>query len=214
MLPAVIAYLADDHRIVAEGVAALLKSSGCFTEVVVFSNGKLLYQACNGRLPDFVFLDYQMADWDGLKTLQELKRAWPQLPVLMLSMNNERSIVENCIQQGAAGYLSKESRVEELQEAVQAVKDNEIYYSKSVLKVLAGVRQATNMLAAPAVQLSQREAEILRHICEGDSPKEIAARLFLSVRTVETHKSNIMQKLGVNSVTRLISFAIKNNLVS
>jgi DNA-binding NarL/FixJ family response regulator len=128
-------------------------------------------------------------------------------------MNAEKSIIENCIQYGANGYLSKDSAPDELMEALTEVQRGEVYYSRAVLKALAGLRTTRLATKTLQVDLSARETEILKLICDGLSPKEIADKLFLSKRTVDTHKTNIMQKFDVGSVGKLISIALQNNLL-
>jgi DNA-binding NarL/FixJ family response regulator len=211
--PITLTYLADDHHIVAEGIASLLRGTGIYGEVRIFADGKSLWNACKTQQPQWVFLDYEMPGWSGLDTLQQLKAAYPHLPVLILSMNAEKSIIEACILHGANGYLSKDSAPDELMEALAEVQRGEVYYSRAVLKALAGLR--TTRLATKTIQvdLSARETEILKLICDGLSPKEIADKLYLSKRTVDTHKTNIMQKFDVGSVGKLISIALQNNLL-
>ncbi len=211
--PIQLTYLADDHLIVAEGIASLLRSTGMYGEVRIFADGKSLWNACKAQMPQWVYLDYEMPGWSGLDTLQQLKKAYPHLPVLMLSMNAEKSIIEACIQHGANGYLSKDSAPDELTEAPQEVQRGEIYYSRAVLKAMAGIKTNRITTKTIEVELSARETEILKLICDGLSPKEIADKLFLSKRTVETHKGNIMQKFDVGSVGKLISIALQNNLL-
>ena len=129
----------------------------------------------------------------------------------MLSILNEKFIIEDCIKKGASGYLNKDCSLQELSEAIQSTA-GEVYYSKEVLKILSGIHKPTGgfTLSEP---LSERESEILGLLCEGLSPKEIAGKLFLSTRTIETHKTNIMQKFDVSTVGKLISLAIKNKIV-
>ncbi len=213
MLQIALAYLADDHLIVSEGVASLLKATGMVGEVRTFRDGKSLLNACKAVKPGVIFLDYEMPGWSGLDTLQALRREFPDTPVYMLSMNNEKSIIGKCIEQGASGYLSKDSSPGELQEALAAIESREIYYSREVLKSLAGIKQAPVKVYNIEVVISAREREILKLICDGMSPKEIADKLYLSKRTVDTHKNNIMQKLEVNSVGKLISLTLQNNLL-
>lgn len=208
-----LAYIADDHLIVAEGVASLLKATRQVQDVRIFANGKSMLNACKAQVPEIVFLDYEMPGMSGMNTLKMLKLEFAGIPVLMLSMNNEKSIIAACIDAGANGYLSKDSTPAELEEAIFAVKSGEIYYSREVLKALAGVRPPAEKIGNMEVDLSVREREILKFICDGLTPKEIADKLFLSKRTVDTHKSNIMQKLDVSTVGKLISVALQNNIV-
>jgi DNA-binding NarL/FixJ family response regulator len=205
-------YLADDHNLVAQGLSSLIKRIEAVDELTVFNNGKLLFDACARSQPDVVFLDIEMPVWDGLKTLIEIKRAFPSIRCIMLSMFNEKEIIEDCIENGAMGYLNKNCSFDELKEALSA--DSEVYFSKSVLKSLSGYAASSETsswkLSEP---LTEREKEILTYLCEGLNPKEIGEKIHLSHRTVETHKMTIMQKFSVSSVAKLISKALKNKLV-
>lgn len=205
-------YLADDHNIVAKGIATILQKMEEVSNVIIFSNGKELYEACEKKLPHIVFLDIDMPIWDGRKTLVELKKDFPQLRCMMLSMNNEKEIIDDCIQKGASGYLNKDCTEAELHEAITTNED--VYFSLDVLKKLTGYQKSSNTnkinLQEP---LTERELEILTLFCEGLSPKEIGEKIYLSPRTVETHKKNIMHKMDVNSIGKLISVALKNKLV-
>jgi len=206
-------YLADDHEIVANGLAALLKSLDIVQEVKTFLNGKLLYKACLNKKPDLVFLDIEMPEWNGLDTVKNLKTDFNAFPCIMLSMLNEKAIVNECISNGANGFLNKDCSLEELNEAIHAVLGGEIYYSKEIQKTLSGKRKEVEHNGVLKEPLSEREHEILKLFCDGLTPKEIADVLFLSPRTVETHKNNIMQKMEVNSIGKLISVALKSKLV-
>ncbi len=205
-------YLADDHNIVAQGIANLLQQINNVHSVKIFSNGKELYEACEIKLPNIVLLDLDMPVWDGRKTLTELKEKFPQLHCIILSMNNEKEIIEDCIKKGASGYLNKDCTIVELQEAIFT--NEPIYFSKDVLKSIITYQKANNTSGYTLIEpLTERELEILGLLCEGLSPKEIADKIFLSPRTVETHKKNIMFKLNVNSIGKLISVALKNKLI-
>jgi DNA-binding NarL/FixJ family response regulator len=205
-------YLADDHRIVADGIAGLLKSMDKVIDVLVFPDGQQLFQQSLALKPDLVFLDYEMPKWNGYYTLEQLKNRFPDIRCYFLSMVNEKLIIENCIKAGASGFLNKDCSFQELEEAVKS--ENEIYYSKEVLRSLSGLLITKN--SDPIlldVKLTERELEILRYLCDGYNPKEISQKVFLSPRTVETHKNNIMQKFDVNSIGKLLSIALKNNIV-
>ncbi len=205
-------FIADDHNIVAKGIASIFQKIDSKLKVEIFSNGKELYDACEKQLPHIVFLDIDMPVWDGRKTLVELKKTFPQLRCMMLSMNNEKEIIDDCINNGANGYLNKDCTETELYEAITT--KEEIYFSLDVLKKLSGYQKTNNIhklnLQEP---LTDRELEILALFCEGLSPKEIGEKIYLSPRTVETHKKNIMHKMDVNSIGKLISVALKNKLV-
>jgi len=205
-------YLADDHTIVAQGIGALIKQIPEVGELKIFSNGKDLFDACITKLPTHVFLDLEMPIWDGRTTLIALKQKFPALRCLILSMLNEKSIIDDCLEKGASGYLNKDCSFIELQEAIFST--DAYYFSKEALKTISGFSKSISekeyRLAEP---LTERELEILALLCEGLSPREIADKIYLSPRTVETHKKNIMQKMEVNSIGKLISVALKNKLI-
>lgn len=204
-------YLADDHRIVADGLASLLERSAAVAHVEVFTDGAFLVARCSIKRPDVVFLDLEMPGWDGRTCLLELRKRYPEVRCFMLSMINERYVIEDCIAKGAAGYLNKDCTADELNAALHH-RSSEPFFSSAVQKVVSGnVIHAND--AFRAEPLSEREHVVLVLLCEGLSPKEIAEKLFVSHRTVETHKTNIMKKIGVNSVGKLISTAIKHRIV-
>ncbi|MFY8128762.1 MAG: response regulator [Chitinophagaceae bacterium] len=205
-------YLADDHNIVAKGISTIIERIENVEAVKIFQHGEALYDACQVKLPDVVFIDINMPVWDGRKTLVELKKSFPQLRCYILSMNNEKEIIDDCINKGAAGYLNKDCSEDELKEAVQLT-SNDFYFSKEVLKAISGYTNASNKLFKLLEPLTEREQEILKLLCEGLSPKEIGEQLFLSPRTVETHKKHIMFKFDVTTIGKLISVTLKNNLI-
>jgi DNA-binding NarL/FixJ family response regulator len=208
-------YLADDHTIVANALSSLIQRIDSSMEIVIFSNGKQLYDACQTRRPDFVFLDIEMPVWDGRKTLSELKKDDPEIPCLILSMNSEKSIIQDCIQSGASAYLLKDASMDEFEEALRQVKNGKIYFSIEIMKVLSEPEREQKAASGlhQNIELSDREVDVLRLICEGLSAREIGEKLFVSPRTVETHKRNIMEKFDVNSVSKLIVAALKNEIL-
>lgn len=206
-------YIADDHRLVANGLAAILETFENVKTVQIFGNGEELFKACLSKRPDVVFLDIEMPHWDGFKTLAEIQLAFPSISCIMLSMLNEKKIIERCIQLGALGYINKDCSMEELQSALDASQSKAYFFSKEVSNVLKSRGQITIHDQDFKFVISEREMEILRYLCDGLSPKEIAEKLFLSRRTVETHKNNIMQKFGVSTIGKLISVSIRSNIV-
>lgn len=208
-------YLADDHTLVANALSSLIQTIDPGMEIVHFPNGKALFEACILRQPDLVMLDIEMPVWDGRKTLSELTSRFPTLPCLILSMNNQKHIIQDCINNGAKAYILKDATIDEFREALDQVGQGKIYFSLEIIKVLSEKQVApeADHSTATGALLSQREMEILKLVCEGLSPKEIGEKLFLSHRTVETHKKNIMEKMEVNSVSKLIVTAIKQNII-
>lgn len=207
-------YIADDHQLVAEGIASILSDFESIEKVTIFSNGEELYRSSLNQKPDLIFLDIEMPRWDGIVTLEKLKQALPSIPCVMLSMLSEKMIVQKCINLGAAGFVNKDCKPSELNDAIQRVFHGEVFYSNEILKSLSGVTKNNQIEQVNGtIQISEREMEVLRLLCDGLSPKEIADKLFLSHRTVETHKNNIMQKMNVNTIGKLISTAIRNRIV-
>lgn len=205
-------YLADDHNIVAKGLASIMQKIVGVSSIQIFQNGKELFDACQEILPSLVFIDINMPVWDGRKTLVELKKSFPELRCYILSMNNEKEIIDDCIEKGASGYLNKDYSEDELTEAIFSTSQN-FYFSKEVLKIISGYGVVIKKTIALHEPLTEREHEVLKLLCEGLNPKEISEKLFLSPRTVETHKKHIMFKFDVTTIGKLISVALKNNLV-
>jgi DNA-binding NarL/FixJ family response regulator len=206
-------FLADDHELVSQGIAAIISNSFRNCRVSAFKNGKLLFEAVEKNPPHIIFLDYEMPVWDGKTTLVALRRSYPKIPVMMLSMINEKSLIEDCMKHGALGFINKDCSIEDFKLAIKSARSGSIFYSHEVLKVMQGLKPVAAAHDVPVYYLTQRELEVLKLLCDGLSPREIGNQIFLSPRTIEKHKDNIMQKLDVNSVSRLISFAIKNKIV-
>lgn len=205
-------YLADDHEIVASSIANLLNSVPGVAGVKTFNNGRSLFNECNNKIPSLIILDMEMPGWSGLETLKKLK-SLTSVPVLMLSMNDEKSVITECIKSGANGYLNKNCSVKELEEAIETALSGNTFLSEEIKKILVGITnpsQATLELSEP---LSDKEYEVLKLVCDGLTSKEIGEKLFLSSRTIETHKNNLMKKFNVQTTGKLISLAIKNKIV-
>lgn len=206
-------YLADDHELVARGIASLIEKCSENSSISIFKNGKDLFEGVQKNQPDLIFLDYEMPIWNGRTTLVELKKNFPKIPVLILSMTNEKAVVQDCIQLGALGYLNKDCSIDEIKMAIESAHNKTVFYSREVLKMMSGLSPETKSENILLYDLSEREIEILRLLCDGHNPKEIGDMIFLSPRTVEKHKDRIMQKFEVNSIAKLVSFALKNKIV-
>lgn len=206
-------YLADDHEIVAKALANLILSLDGVRSIRTFPHGKALYEACLEKMPDLVILDMEMPVWNGMQTLKRLKEK-SSVPVIMLTMNDERSCIEESIREGALGYLHKNSSPRELQQALSGATQGTIFLSEETKKLMVGLRQphhpGFSKLSEP---LTSKEQEVLQLVCDGLSSKEIGEKLFISPRTVETRKNNLMQKFNVQTTGRLIALAIKNKIV-
>jgi DNA-binding NarL/FixJ family response regulator len=195
--------LVDDHPLVRDGLRARLEAMPQF-EVVAEAGGaaEALEQA--GRHPvDLVLMDINMRGTNGIEATAQFKQVFPQIAVLILSMHDKLEYVSQAIQAGARGYVLKDAPGKDIVVAIETVMSGGIYYSAALARQLAQPQNQDN-------QLTSREHEVLRHIANGESNKQIARALDLSVRTVETHRLNIKRKLGIEGQAELIRFAVQN----
>jgi two-component system response regulator DegU len=207
-------YLADDHEIVAKAMANLLTSLPNVTAVKTFCNGWELYNACLYKMPGLIILDMEMPEWNGRETLKKLVEI-TSTPVIMLTMNDERKVIEEAIKEGAKGYLHKNCKLNELQNAIDVVMEGNIYLSEDTKKIMVGLKQSSTAPTNTFTEaLNDKELEVLKLVCDGLTSKEIGEKLFLSPRTVETRKTNLMQKFNVQTTGKLIALAIKNKIVN
>jgi DNA-binding NarL/FixJ family response regulator len=205
-------YLADDHAIVAQGVAQLLLSLPNVQEVIVFNSGKALYEATQQKLPTLIILDIEMPEWTGIDTLKKIKSEF-DVPCIMLSMNDEKYIIQECMKLGAIGFMPKDCNVEELSEAIDVVIDGGTYLGEKIEKILATKKTVDNDVFELTTDITKRELEILENLCDGLTCKDIADKLYLSIRTVETHKKSIMAKFDAHTTGKLVSLAFKHKFV-
>lgn len=203
--------LADDHKMVRQGFRLILSSQDDMEIVGEAGNGVETVELAKALKPDVVVMDVMMPGLNGIEATRRIRQASPQIRVLALSVHRDSVYVREIIRAGAEGYLLKESADTDLLAAVRAVAEGNSYLSPEVAgAVLKDYRKhATN----PLDLLSAREREILQLIAEGRTNKEIAARLNLSVYTVDGHRTRIMEKLDLHSVGELVRFAVRNGLV-
>lgn len=206
-------YLADDHEIVAKAIANLLLSINPSSNVKTFGNGKELYNACLLKMPDLIILDMEMPFWNGITTLRNLIDC-TSTPIIMLTMNDEKSLIEEAIKLGAKGYLNKNCTQEELKKAIEEVLKGNIFLSEDITKVMIGLKNSANASDYKLTEpLSDKEYEVLNLVCEGMTSKEIGEKLFISSRTVETRKNSLMEKFNVQTTGKLIAIALKHKII-
>ncbi|SDH42315.1 MULTISPECIES: response regulator transcription factor [unclassified Duganella] len=195
--------LVDDHPLVRDGLRARLEAMPQF-DVVAEAGGaaEALEQAARHPV-DLVLMDINMRGTNGIEATALFKQAFPQIAVLILSMHDKLEYVSQAIQAGARGYVLKDAPGKDIVVAIETVMSGGIYYSAALARQLAQPQNQDN-------QLTSREHEVLRHIANGESNKQIARALDLSVRTVETHRLNIKRKLGIEGQAELIRFAVQN----
>ncbi len=208
--------LADDHALVRAGIRALLQAIEGVAVVAEAENGRDALALCKEHKPDLAILDITMQELNGIDAASQVKAACPATRVLILSMHSSEEFVRRAIKSGANGYLVKDAAPLELAMAVQAVMRDEVYLSPRVSRhVVAGMREAADgePRRSSLDTLSARQREILQMIAEGKSTKEIAFVLDVSVKTVETHRAAIMERVGIRDVPGLVVYAIRNGLI-
>jgi DNA-binding NarL/FixJ family response regulator len=215
--------LADDHNLVRAGLRALLERLPDVEVVGEASNGREALALITRVKPDLALLDIGMPELNGLDAAARIAREAPRTRLVMVSMHASESFVAQAIQLGVAGYVLKESCADELPVLLRAVAAGETYLSPGVSKTLVGALKnklaggtppAASGAAAAAGVLTPRQREILQLVAEGKSTKDIAKALDLSVKTVETHRAQIMERLDIHDVAGLVRYAIRLGLIS
>ena len=208
--------LADDHKIIREGLRALIQQQPDIEVIAEAEDGRKAVQLAAELRPDVAILDIGMPGLNGIEATRHMIHDVPGIKVVGLSMHSDRRFVSEMFKAGASGYLLKDCAFEELVRAIRAVVENRMYLSPGIAGVVIDdyVHHLSSADGTPAAVLSSREREVLQLLAEGESAKQIALRLNVSVKTVETHRQNIMRKLDVYSVAELTKYAVREGLTS
>jgi DNA-binding NarL/FixJ family response regulator len=205
--------LAEDHTLVRAGIRALLESLQGIEVVAEASDGREALRLVQAHHPDILLMDITMKELNGLEAAARLAKERSATRVIILSMHADQAYVHQALQAGAAGYLLKGSDLAELELALKAVARGDTYLSPAVSKNLVGdMLNGKRPTANPLDELTPRQREILQLIAEGRTTKEIAGRLDLSVKTIETHRGQLMERLDIHDVPGLVKFAIRVGL--
>lgn len=204
--------IADDHHLVRQGFKALLEDLEFVNLIGEASDGKQVLQLLkNGKLADVVVMDVDMPVMGGLETLEQIKSTYFGVKVIMLTMLNNKEVIQKSVEKGANGFMFKNASSNELADAIKKVAKGESYFSGDVALTL--LSKTPNHQAQLLDILTDREIEILKLVAEGYSSNEIGKQLYISPRTVDTHRNNLIQKLQVHGVAGLIRFAIQNKII-
>lgn len=204
--------LVDDHSLFRRGLKMLLTSHADFEVVAEASSGEEFLELMDAARPDVVFMDYSMGGMNGAEATERALERVPELKVISLTMFGDNAYYSRMATSGAKGFLLKDSEFDEVVEAVRTVCDGGTYFSALLLESLShSLRSVENIDERD--MLSEREVEILVGICQGLSTQEIADRHFISKRTVDKHRANILEKSGCKNTASLVVYAIKNGLV-
>jgi DNA-binding NarL/FixJ family response regulator len=204
--------LADDHEIMRQGLCSLLEKRKDVAIIAEACNGREAVKLAIKHSPDMVIMDVTMPDLNGIEATRQIVSEVPGVKVIALSMHSDEKFVTEMLKAGASGYLLKDDAFEELDKAISAVAKNQIYMCVKVADAIAKnyVRQISK---TPPI-LTPREREVLQVIAEGKSTKEIASILNVSIKTVESHRKNIMEKLDLYSIAELTKYAIRQGITS
>ena len=217
-MPAIRIILTEDHQILRDGVKALIASENI--EIIgEASSGAELWKLLEINQPDLILMDISLPDTSGIELTRMISERYPLVKVLILSMHVDENFINQAIKAGAKGYLHKNTTREEMLIAIETVISGKDFYSDNVSKIILKsyidkVKMNTVEVLNPYEVLSKRELEILKMFAEGFINKEIGERLFISIRTVESHKNHIMQKLNLKTQVELVKYAIKHNLIN
>jgi len=217
-MPGIKIILTEDHQILRDGIKALIASNNI--EIIgEASTASELWKLLENNIPDIILMDISLPDISGIEITRIVTEKFPSIRVLMLSMFTDESFINQAIKAGAKGYLHKNTTREEMLIAIESVFTGNEFYSDNISKVILKTyiekaKSHPNEITNPQEILSKREIEILKMFAEGFINKEIADRLFISIRTVESHKNHIMQKLNLKTQVELVKYAIRHNLVN
>ncbi len=212
---AITVLLADDHAVLRDGLRLILEKSGDIRVAGEAADGREAVRAAQSLRPDVVIMDVAMPGLNGIDAAEQLHTLCPRCRVVILSMHGTSEHVYRAFKAGARGYLLKGSAGQEVIQAVRAVHCGNRYVSPQVADlVVEDYIRAPRLEPAPLEQLTGREREILQLVAEGKTSQEIAALLFLSPKTVETYRSRLMGKLGIEDLAGLVKFAIRSGLIS
>lgn len=207
---AVRVFIVDDHQIMRQGLGSCLATADGIELIGEAADGLTAIKLVREAKPDIVVMDVSMPDLNGVEATRRILSDNPKLKILALSMHADRRSIRRMLEAGAAGYVLKDCAVEEIEDAIRTVTGGSTYLSPSVTDVL--VDDYRDQIASggdPKSKLTDREKEVLQLLAEGNTTKQIALRLHVSVKTIETHRQNIMEKLNLSGLPALTKYAIR-----
>lgn len=210
--------IADDHALIRTGIATLLQSNPEFVVVGEATDGSEAVEMVGRIHPDVALIDLAMPKMNGIEATRQIRERYPETKVLVLTMHENDEYIYQILKSGAGGYVLKDSSREELCNAIRAVAKGEKFFSSRVSEIMVEsfVKRRESLPdehSSAEIPLTKREKEILSLVAEGLTNQQIADKLFISPRTVDTHRTNIMQKLDLHDVASLVRYAIKHGLV-
>lgn len=208
--------IAEDQRLFRACLIPILNDFEHLRVILEASNGRELLQKMETttEAPDVIIMDLSMPEMDGLETTQQVKARFPNAKIIILSVHSEERHIVKMVGMGINGYLVKNSELEEVRLAIESVHNKGFYFNDAILKAIqTGMRRQKQKNFVIETSLTGREKEILQLICQELTTQEIAERLFISVRTVDGHRNNLLEKTGSRNTAGLVLYAIKNSLI-
>lgn len=209
--------IADDHNMFVEGIESILDGHEHIQVVSKCYTGTEVFEKISEAKPDVVLLDINLPGMNGLEVCQKLSKEYPDVKVLALSMHNEESFVTEILKYGAQGYILKNTGKKELISAIETVHSGQSYFSdevtETIMKSLVNQRTGNKKSATLAPKISRREKDVLELIVKEHTTQEIADTLFISLKTVESHRRSLLTKMGVRNTAGLVRVALENHLV-
>jgi len=208
--------LADDHKIVRDGIKLMLEPHVGIDIEAEASNGKDVLEALKTTVIDLIIMDINMPEMDGIEATRNVKEKYPDIKVLALTMSNDDLHIRQMIQAGASGYIMKSAGRSELKEAVFAIMDGKHYFSDEATNsiMMDLVKGKGKSGGHEPIHITDRELEILELIVKEHTNQEIGEKLFISSRTVDAHRRNLLQKTGARNTAGLVKFAFQHNIIS
>jgi DNA-binding NarL/FixJ family response regulator len=205
--------LVDDHHLFGQSLYSLLIQMPDIENIVVFKRGQEVLDFLENHEADVILSDLQMPEMNGIELTSIIHERFPEVRVLILTIDDEPHKIKQAISAGASGYLLKDTDRTELEEAIRRLYQKLPYYSEKVLKIITTNNTGNSLINNELAQISSRELEVLKLIAMEYSTNEIADKLFVSVNTIESHRKSLMKKLDVKNVVGLIKFAMRHKLV-
>ncbi|UGU17408.1 response regulator transcription factor [Sinomicrobium kalidii] len=203
-------FITDDHPIVLEGIKNLLSTRDEIVLAGIFQNSKDTLEALANDLPDLLLLDINLPDISGIELTKQIRDTYPELKIIVLSVHNEKAVIGSVLQNGANGYVLKNSIGDEIIQAIHQVLDGITYMCRQTREIYHN-QDSNGLDTIP--KITRREKEILQLVTEGYTSSQIAEKLFISPHTVETHRKNLMEKFDVNNMTAIIKYATEFKLL-
>lgn len=206
--------IADDHQLFIEGIHSLINSMENMEIIHEVNNGQQLIEYLENTKCDLVLMDINMPIIDGIEATKIIKKLYPEIKILMLTMFSSRDYIEKLLRVGADGYLLKNTDASELKEAIESLMRGESYFSKEVTeRIMEGLQKKKHdEKNKHLIELTEREIDVLKLIVQEFTTAEIAEKLFISPHTVETHRKNLISKLNVRNIAGLVKYAIENGI--